>query len=205
MPLDRTVRGYCPEPHSLNEPKSLYQSPSGACGSDLTHSCNRERSASVISRSWTRSSRCCQIPRGRLENLIFGNRVFPEDRADEILAGFFFAGGFSLFHESPVCRLQVVSRVQLSAEASLGKAYQRAAHREAPFLGDAPDFGCQWSRDCHALPHRLCGAARRHFRSGRHIFSLCLSPPHWCTVGQFTCSCRCSVAELLSWKIHKAK
>ena len=46
MPFVSTVRGYSPEPHSLNEPKSLYQSPSGAYGSDLTHTaphwCRRE-------------------------------------------------------------------------------------------------------------------------------------------------------------------
>ncbi len=47
----RTVRGNSPAPHSLKEPKSLYQSPSGAMGSDRTHGCNRARSPSEIWRS----------------------------------------------------------------------------------------------------------------------------------------------------------
>ena len=51
IPLVSTVLGYSPEPHSLNEPKSLYHGPSGARGPDLTHSCRRLRSASVTSRS----------------------------------------------------------------------------------------------------------------------------------------------------------
>ena len=38
MSLVRTVRGYAPDPQSLNEPKALYQSPSGAFGPDLTQS-----------------------------------------------------------------------------------------------------------------------------------------------------------------------
>jgi hypothetical protein len=36
MPLVSTVRGYSPKPQILNEPKSLYQSPSGANGWDFT-------------------------------------------------------------------------------------------------------------------------------------------------------------------------
>src|SRR5438445_4064429 len=108
MPFVRTVRGYSPEPHSLNEAKSLYQSPSGAYGSDLTHSCNRARSLSEISRSWTRSSKCCQRPRGRSENRIFGNRILPEDRADQILAGFILACGLLLIHETLVGGLQIL-------------------------------------------------------------------------------------------------
>src|ERR1035438_7561820 len=38
MSFVRTVQGCSPDPQSLNEPKSLYQSPSGAYGPDLTQS-----------------------------------------------------------------------------------------------------------------------------------------------------------------------
>src|ERR1035438_2350830 len=38
MSFVRTARGCSPDPQSLNEPKSLYQSPSGAYGPDLTQS-----------------------------------------------------------------------------------------------------------------------------------------------------------------------
>src|ERR1039457_2808654 len=58
--LVSTVLGYFPEPHNLKEPKSLYQSPSGATGPDPTHSCNRPRSANEICRCCTRSKRCSQ-------------------------------------------------------------------------------------------------------------------------------------------------
>jgi hypothetical protein len=38
MPLVSTVFGSSPEPQIMNEPKSLYQSPSGAHGEAFTHS-----------------------------------------------------------------------------------------------------------------------------------------------------------------------
>ena len=44
MPLVSTVFGNSPVPQIMNEPKSLYQSPSGAHGAAFTHSCNRRRS-----------------------------------------------------------------------------------------------------------------------------------------------------------------
>ena len=47
MFLARTVLGYFPEAHNLKDPKSLYQSLSGAIGPDPTHSCNRRRSANL--------------------------------------------------------------------------------------------------------------------------------------------------------------
>ena len=63
----------------------LYQSPSGACGSVSTQFFNYYNSENEIARSATRSKMCCQTGPGRLANRIFGNRVLPEDRADQIL------------------------------------------------------------------------------------------------------------------------
>ena len=79
------------------DPKSMYQPPSGAIDSDRTHFCNRPRSASEICRSWARSNRCCHRPRGRSEKRVLDNRVLPEDRADQILAGLLLAGGSCSF------------------------------------------------------------------------------------------------------------
>ena len=44
-PPNRKVLGSLPEPHSLNVPKSLYQSPSGTSGSSAFHSANANRSS----------------------------------------------------------------------------------------------------------------------------------------------------------------
>ena len=44
MPCANTVFGNSPEPQIVNDPKSLYQSPSGAQGPVFTQSCNRRRS-----------------------------------------------------------------------------------------------------------------------------------------------------------------
>src|SRR5271157_1082890 len=43
-PFVSTVFGNSPEPQIMNEPKSLYHSPSGAHGTAFTHACNRRRS-----------------------------------------------------------------------------------------------------------------------------------------------------------------
>jgi hypothetical protein len=51
-----------------------------------------------------------------------GNRVFPEDRADQILAGAVLTGGFVLVHEPPVCCLQVLFRIELRPVAALGSS-----------------------------------------------------------------------------------
>src|ERR1039458_107266 len=49
MFLVSTVLGYFPEPHKLKEPKSLYQSPSGATGPDPTHSRSEEHTSELQS------------------------------------------------------------------------------------------------------------------------------------------------------------
>jgi len=48
MPFDSTVFGNSPVPQIRNEPKSLYQSPSGEQGPVFTQSCNLRRSWSEI-------------------------------------------------------------------------------------------------------------------------------------------------------------
>src|ERR1035437_1551613 len=48
MPCANTVFGNSPEPQIVNDPKSLYQPPSGAHGPVFTQSCNRRRSCCEI-------------------------------------------------------------------------------------------------------------------------------------------------------------
>src|SRR5436309_2966939 len=109
MPFRRTVFGYSPLPQRWKEPKSLYQSPSGATGSDAAHSWRRRKSASETRRSSTRDSRCCQRLRGRLENRILGNRVFPEYCSNQILACFLFFARFLFLHKPFVGVPEIVS------------------------------------------------------------------------------------------------
>ena len=56
-PRRRIVLGYFPSPQILKDPKSLYQAPSGASGSDSRHSFNWYKSPLVIFRSASRSNR----------------------------------------------------------------------------------------------------------------------------------------------------
>jgi hypothetical protein len=64
--LVRKVDGSDPEPTTLNDPKSLHQSPSGASGSLAIHSCRRRMSAALISLIRTRSSSFLRFHAGRL-------------------------------------------------------------------------------------------------------------------------------------------
>ncbi len=57
MSFSSTVFGNSPDPQRMKDPKSLYQSPSGATGFVRVHACNAIRSDSEIRRSSTRSSR----------------------------------------------------------------------------------------------------------------------------------------------------
>src|ERR1039457_2522863 len=174
--LVSTVLGYFPEPHNLKEPKSLYQSPSGATGPYPTHSCNRPRSANEICRCCTRSKRCSQSARGRSENCIAGNRVLPENCADQVLPRFLLTGRFLLVHESAVgnCAdqvlprflltgrfllvhesavggLQVLLRLGFGADARFRQRDQSAAHRKLTFLGDAAYLNRERAWNCDAL------------------------------------------------------
>ena len=153
MPLIKTVFGYSPLPQSLKDPKSLYQSPSGADGSDLTHDCRRRRSASRIWRSATRARRCCQRPRGRSENRIFGNCVFPENSPNQVLSSFLFLPSVLLFQEPSVGGLKIVFGFFLGSDSSLRQSNQGAADREVTFLGNAAHLNRQWRRNRHTLTH----------------------------------------------------
>jgi len=84
-PLVSTVFGNSPEPQIVNDPKSLYQSPSGARGPAFTQSCNRRRSwreirrssrAPTTSRRKTRLARPVRHPRPFLW-VPTGVRAFP--------------------------------------------------------------------------------------------------------------------------------
>ena len=102
MPFASTVFGNSPEPQIMNDPKSLYQSPSGAHGPAFTQFCKRRRSWREIWRSSTRARMCSQTGRGRLENRIFGKGVLPEDRPDQVFPGFAFAIRIGLRHEPAI-------------------------------------------------------------------------------------------------------
>lgn len=151
MPGSRTVLGNSPEPQIMNDPKSLYQSPSGAQGSEFTQSCSRRRSSREIWRSSTSSRMCCHTGRGRLENRIFGNRVLPEDRADQILTSFAFAPRIVLRHKAAICRIEVMTRRSLGFHTALSEHHQRPTHREVFLPGHAFDLNCQLRRNGHAL------------------------------------------------------
>src|SRR5260370_33352795 len=86
---------------------------------------------------------CSQTGRGRLEKRIFGNRILPKDRPDQILAGLGLALGIGLRQEAAVSRIQMLSCSGLSIHATLRKYHQSPAHREVIFSGEALDFGRQ--------------------------------------------------------------
>jgi hypothetical protein len=58
---------------------------------------------------------CSQTGRGRLENRILGDGIFPEDGPDQILPGFSFAPAIVLRHEPAISRIE---RSHAAASAS---------------------------------------------------------------------------------------
>jgi hypothetical protein len=169
MFLIRTVFGYSPLPQSLKDPKSLYQSPSGANGSAFTQACRRWRSESGILRSFTRWRRCCHKPRGRSENRIFGNCIFPEDGSDQVPPSFLLLRRFTLFEELPIRRLELLFSVFLGSNSSLRQGHESAANRKVTFLSDSSNFGGQRRRDADALTN--CAAPvsmRKRLGPGGH-------------------------------------
>src|SRR6202011_6292091 len=71
-PASKKVFGYFPTPQILNEPKSLYQSPSGASGFDSLHALSWYRSSAVILRSRSRSKRWSRSAGGKPLHRILG-------------------------------------------------------------------------------------------------------------------------------------
>jgi hypothetical protein len=182
MPFVRTVFGYSPVPQRINEPKSLYQSPSGAQGSVTTQQRSFCRSSRVIALSATRSRRCSHSGRGRLTKRIFGNRASPEDRADQIFADFAPRSRILFRHEPLIDRRQPGPRCRLRFNTPLGKRYQGPAHCHISFLGHAPDFTRELRRDRYTLPHGSSRPWARWFASGLHNFyDIVQSAPLWCT------------------------
>ncbi len=114
-PFSRTVFGNLPFPHRKNEPKSLYQSPSGAEGPVRTHACNARRSfARKSAAQSTRCSKWGQTPRGRSENCIFGNRILPEYGVDQIPPGLVLPLRFCLPNEITISGLELLCRLLLA-------------------------------------------------------------------------------------------
>src|SRR5688572_14602913 len=133
MPFVSTVFGSSPEPHRMKEPKSLYQSPSGAAGPVPTEYCNLRRSSSEMCRSSTRLRMCSHTGRGRLANRIFGNCIPSEDGPDQLLPGLVLRLGIGLGKEASIARVQVLSGRRLGLYAALRKHHERPAHREMLF------------------------------------------------------------------------
>ena len=159
MPLARTVFGISPDPHRINEPKSLYQSPSGAVGPILTQSCRWRRSPNEISRSATRASRCSQTGRGRSENRIFGNCGSPEDGTDQVLASLVLLFRNVRRHESLIRAVQTLAGRGFRLDAFFRERHQRPAHCQMFLFRYAPDFKRQGCGYCYALPDRRCRSA----------------------------------------------
>ena len=178
MPCANTVFGNSPEPQIVNDPKSLYQSPSGAHGPVFTQSCNRRRSCREICRSATRARMCCQTGRGRLENRIFGNGILPEDCPDQILPGFILAHGIALRHEPPICRIETLACRRFSVYPALCEHDQRPAHGETLSSGYSLDLNRQvrWNRDALADGWR---GSRTGLWAVSHTFIIS-SAPLWC-------------------------
>ena len=156
MPLVSTVFGNSPAPQIRNEPKSLYQSPSGAHGEALTHSCNRCRSWREIRRSSTRARMCSQTGLGRLEKRIFRNGVLPENCPNQVLPRFAFARGIGLRHEPLIGRTEIRARCRLRLHSALRKHDQCPAHREMLLPGHTLDLNCQLRRNGDALANGCC-------------------------------------------------
>ncbi len=124
----------------------------------------------MISRSLTRSSRCCQRPLGRSENRILGNRVLE--------------GGLLLVHEPPICRLQVVSRVAFRTEvlvrqetsAVLIVRCRSSATRRTSATSGAGMVTLR--RTGFAAERRGAVLVRVAIHSDHTV------PPQWCTVDQ---------------------
>src|ERR1019366_3792552 len=151
LPFVSTVFGNSPEPQIVNDPKSLYQSPSGAHGPAFTQSCNRRRSWREIRRSSTWARMCSQTGCGRLENRIFGNGVVPEDCPDQILPRFALALGIGLIHETAIRRVEILARCRFSLHSALREHNQGSAHRKMLFPGHTLDLNCQLRRNRDAL------------------------------------------------------
>jgi hypothetical protein len=137
----------------MKEPKSLYQSPSGASGSVSTQFFKRCNSENEIARSATRYKRCCQTGAGRLANRIFGNCAHPEDRADQIFSSLALSDRVGLIHKLFVRRLHIGSGGGFGFNASFREADQSAAHRQMPLFRNTPDLNGQSGRNRHALPY----------------------------------------------------
>jgi hypothetical protein len=136
----RTVFEYSPVPHSRKEPKSLYQSPSGACGSVTTQARSLCRSSRVIACSATRSRMC-------------SHNGSSEDRPDQIFADFALPGRISFRHELLICRRQFGPRCRLRFHAPLGKCHQGPTHGHIALLRHTPDFTRELRRHSHTLTH----------------------------------------------------
>ena len=140
MPFFKTVFGYSPVPQIMKDPKSLYQSPSGAQGSVTTQLRSRCRSSRVIARWATRSRMCSHSGRGRLTKRIFGNRGSPEDRTDQIFTDLALSCRIAFRKEPLISSRELLPFCRVGFDTPLGECHQRPAQRHVALLRHAPDF-----------------------------------------------------------------
>jgi len=87
---------------------------------------------------------CYQTGRGRLENRIFGNGVFPEDGPDQILPRLILALRIGLSHKTAISRTQVRPRFSFGLHSTLREHNQGPAHRKMLCPGYTLDLNCQF-------------------------------------------------------------
>jgi hypothetical protein len=173
--------GNSPVPQSLNDPKSLYQLPSGASGSDATHSCRSTRSLYLIARSSIRLSRCFRSSSGKLTKRILGNSFRPENGADQVVARLKLLGRVLFFQIATIISPKCQLRFALRLGAALCQKDKGRAERQAFLMCHAPSFFRKSLGNRNALPGRfprLLGWGRHSSYSSRFV------APRWFRVVQ---------------------
>jgi hypothetical protein len=121
---------------------------------------------------------CCQMPRGRSEKRILGNRVLAEDRANQILSGFLLSAGLLLAQERFIRGFQCRLCIAFCSDAPLGKRNESTTDRDVTILRDAAQFRRERWRNRDALANRsLAGAGQ--LGSGCHNNLIILSLHHY--------------------------
>jgi len=120
------------------------------------------------------------MPRGRLEKRIFGNRILPEDRPNQIPAGFVFPGGFQFFHKPLVGGPKALFGIGFRSNAAFGEDNESPADSEVSFLGDAPDLSGERCRNGHTLTYWFSfGLSRVWPRTAGHDDIVSWHAPLW--------------------------
>lgn len=146
----------------MKEPKSLYQSPSGAMGFAASQSCKPNRSSTRIERSFERCAKCVLMPRGKLVNWILGKSVLPKDRSHKVVAGLFYPLGIGFNTEAIISFDQLAFPFKSSFHALFGKRNNGSADRDAPLFCDCTNLFGKRNGQSNTLPYRLDFGAWGH-------------------------------------------